>query len=401
MDRKTRAEFLTSKRGRAALASLHEAKLGNSETLPLLTRLRSTFTPEQSAALLSQARLRQQAQPKFPEAHQLFFEAEALEQATTQEIAQQRAAWFDRWAPPGPVLELGCGIGGDTLALAQRRSVIAYEVDPVRLWYARANVATMGLAHRVEFRCQDWTVDLQMGRLPPAAAAFADPSRRVHDRRIFHLAQMQPPIEPLLALQCTIPALGVKVMPGVQDEELPSACGLQFISHEKVCKEAILWFGPLARHKRWASVLTGNGWQQIVASGVMPPLGPLRAGQVLHEPDPAVIRAGAFDELCTALDAHLFDPQIAYLVTDKVQPHPLTRSFVLWEVHPFQLKTLNQRLQALGVSSVELKKRGAPFAPEQLRTRLKLVANGRPAVVIFTRRGDQRLMLIGERVGGQ
>ncbi len=42
---------------------------------------------------------------------------------------------------------------------------------------------------------------------------------------------------------------------------------------------------------------------------------------------PAVIRAGAFAELCALLDAHLFDPQLAYLVADERRPTPLAQAF--------------------------------------------------------------------------
>jgi hypothetical protein len=118
----------------------------------------------------------------------------------------------------------------------------------------------------------------------------------------------------------------------------------------------------------------------------------------LHEPDPAVIRAGTFAPLCHVLGAHLFDSQIAYLVGEPAISHELVQSFRILEIHPFNLKTLQARLQALGISRVELKKRGAPFAPESLRGRLKLPAGDRAGVVIFTRQGEARLMLLAERL---
>ncbi len=146
----------------------------------------------------------------------------------------------------------------------------------------------------------------------------------------------------------------------------------------------------------------------------MPPLGELAPGQVLYEPDPALIRAGCLAWLCRRLIAHQFDPDIAYLAGDAVpdlRPDRLARSlvqaFAIEEIHPFALKLLNQRLQALGVARVELKKRGFPVEPESLRPRLKLAQQGRDAVVIFTRvvdrsgpsHGDEHLMLIGRRLG--
>lgn len=392
-------EFLRSQPAQAALTTLQRSDLADAQTLLLLQDLRRHFTAVEAGALLSLARLRQRATSKFPQAATLFFTAEALEQATAWPIAQWRAAWIDQQAPPGPLLDLGCGIGGDLLALAQRRPVIAFETDPVRLRLAEANVAALGLAQQVEFIEADWTAHLAAGTLPHAAAAFADPARRVDGRRIFTVEAMHPPLSQLLRLQQQLPHLGVKTMPGIGDAEVPSQSGVEFISHEGVCKEAILWFGALVKHRRWASVLIEDGWLSLPGDeGQIPPVGALNAGMVLHEPDPALIRAGVFTALCRQLQAHLFDPQIAYLVSPICQTHPLVQSFVLQEVHGFNLKLLNRRLQALGYHIVELKKRGVPFQPEELRPRLKLPAYGKAGVVIFTRRGDERLMLLGERI---
>jgi len=385
--------------GQKALATLQQADLAEEHTLALLQPLRREFTAAQAGALVSMARLRRRAVTKFPQASQLFFTAEALEQATAWPIAHRRAEWIDAHAPPGPLLDLGCGIGGDLLALAQRREVIAFETDPVRVRLAEANITAVGLRHRVQFVQADWTQALVDGTLPNAAAAFADPARRVNGRRVFSVEAMQPPLSQLLRLQRQIPHLGIKTMPGIQDAEIPAGCGVEFISHAGVCKEAILWFGALVKHLRWASVAIGNDWRVLPGDGVQaPPVGSLAAGDYLHEPDPALIRAGAFTELCRQLQAHLFDPQIAYMVSPVQQTHPLVQTFVIHEVHPFNLKLLNRRLQARGYHIVELKKRGVPFQPEELRPRLKLPATGKAGVVIFTRRGDERLMLIGERI---
>ena len=398
-------DFLLSDEGRTAAAALSDADLADGRLPGLLGRLRRRFTPEQAGALVALARLRQAAAVKFPQAHELFFTAEALEQATHAEVAATHADWLDRHAPPGLLLDLGCGIGGDLLALARRRRVVAYEVDPLRARFAAANAAVLGLAERVEVRVGDWVADLEAGRLPPAAGAFADPARRSGERRIFHLDQVVPPISALLALQAAVPALGVKVMPGVADAELPTACGVEFISHAGVCKEAVLWFGPLRRGRKWATLLRrGEAFSYDGdAEGERPPLGTLAAGQVLYEPDCALMRAGCLAGLCRQWQAQLFDPEIAYLVgapRDDVRPQDtrLAQAFSIDEVHPFALKLLNTRLQALGIAEVELKKRGFPQEPESLRPRLKLARQGRPGVVIFSRRGDEHIMILGQRL---
>ena len=388
--------FLLSAEGRAAASELDA--VDDERLLTELAHLRRRFTAEEAGALVALARLRRRAASKFPDAARLFFTNAALEQATAYPVAVHHANHLHQHAPAGTVLELGCGIGGDTLALAAQRSVIAYEIDPLRLQIAEANVQALGLDARVTFRQADWTAELDAGRLPDAAAAFADPARRIGEQRIFRLDQIQPPISALLQLQAQVPNVGVKIMPGVDKTEIPPHCGVEFISHEGVCKEAVLWFGALATHPMWASVHTATGWQTLPADTSPPPLGPLTAGMTLHEPDPAVIRAGTFVPLCQALGAHLFDAQIAYMVGDTPRTHPMVQSFRILEIHPFHLKTLQARLQALGISRVELKKRGAPFAPESLRGRLKLPAGDRAGVVIFTRQEDARLMLIAERL---
>ena len=79
-------------------------------------------------------------------------------------------------------------------------------------------------------------------------------------------------------------------------------------------------------------------------------------------------------------------------------PRPWLRLSVYWRSPPSASNGSTHACARLEISRVELKKRGAPFAPEDLRGRLKLAAQGRPGVVIFTRLGDQPLMLLAERV---
>ncbi len=397
-------EYLLSPAGQEGLRGLAHADLSEANRLRLVERLRGVHGPQGADALIRQALLRRRARTKFPRAETMYFTAQGLEQATAWAIARRRAAWLHAHLPPGPVLDLGCGIGGDLLALAHHRQVIAYEVDPVRLRFAQANVQALGLDHRVQFHQGDWRPDLANGRLAPAAAAFVDPSRRRRGRRVHGLARMDPPLSALLALRPRVRALAVKAAPGVQSWELPAQVGVTYISHEGVCKEALLAFPPLDRPgARRAWVHTGREWHVLeAAAGPAPPVGSLEPGMILHEPDPAVIRAGAFATLCRLLEAHLLDPDLAYLAGRRpalgTPAAPFVRSFQVEEVHRFHLKTLNRRLRALGVGRVELKKRGAPFAPESLRHRLRLVPGGRPAVVFFTRVGCRPTMILARRL---
>ncbi|MFN2201013.1 MAG: THUMP-like domain-containing protein [Caldilineaceae bacterium] len=391
------ADFLLSREAQRACAGLTSNDLSADRTLATLLRLRGEFSGEEAGAILTLARLRLRAASKFPDAERMYFTPEALEQATAWPVALHRAEWIHRNAPSGSVLDLGCGIGGDTLALATYRRVIAFEKDPVRVQFASANARATGREDRIEFRNADWTSELAASKLPMASAAFVDPSRRIDGRRVFSLQETVPPLSELLRLREQIPNLAVKVMPSVKDAEIPAGCGVEFVSHAGVCKEAVLWFGAFADHTRWASVHAGGGWHKLVAGEDRPPLGALQPGFFLYEPDPAVIRAGAFSELCALLDAGLVDPHIAYLVSPARVGTPFAAAFHILEVHPYNLRRLNARLRQLGISEVELKKRGAPFEPESLRPRLKLPAFGSAGVVFFTRIGSTPTMIIAQR----
>lgn len=402
------AAFLLTAAAQEAAAALAGQDLGPGRTLARLAELRRLFGPEQAGALLSLARLRLRAAAKFPHAERMFFTGPALEQATAWPVALHRAARLDAATQgvDGPFLDLGCGIGGDLLALAQHRPVVGYERDPVRLAFARANAVALGVGERVSLRLDDWGAAVAGRMLPPASAAFADPARRAGARRLFSLRDVIPPLPVLLALSERAAPTAIKVMPGIADGEIPAGASVEFVSHAGVAKEAVLWFGVDGTPGRWASVHDGVRWHEIGAAGVPAPGGPLAAGCLLYEPDPAVIRAGALAELCAQLGAWLFDPQIAYLVAGGAEPFatPFAAAFRIHEVHRFSLKALNARLAARGVAQVELKKRGFPVEPEELRPRLRVQPQGRSAAIFFTRRGDERLMLIGERLtqrGGQ
>lgn len=402
-------DFLFSPRAQAEAERLAALNFPQ-DVAETLHTLRREYTPKEAGALLALVRLRQTARAKFPRAGRLFFTQAALEQATAYDVAHYRANKLHALAQPGALLDLGSGIGGDALAMAELRVVHAYERDPLRCALLQANVCAMNLQDRVTVHCADWQELLAgkestlggAGGLAEGAGAFLDPPRRAGARRLMRLGQILPSWEPIRALQARVGLVCLKLMPGIDDAEIPPGAGVEFVSHAGVCKEAMLWLGEAVEPLRQAAVHDGSRWHSLTAAGGLPPVGALVAGQVLYEPDPAVIRAGAFEELCAQLQAHLFDAQIAYLVSAEPDvprvETPFATAFRIIEVHPYSLKQLNVRIQALGIGEVELKKRGVPFEPESLRGRIKLVAGGEQAVVFFTRQGNKRLMVVARRI---
>ena len=112
--------------------------------------LRSTVDPDLAAAAMSQVTLRERARSKHGEdARSMYFTPDALEQSTRREVAAHRAARVS-FTHPSSVVDLGCGVGGDLLALARRQSgtatpVAGVESDPVRAVLAEANLKALDL----------------------------------------------------------------------------------------------------------------------------------------------------------------------------------------------------------------------------------------------------------------
>lgn len=97
----------------------------------------------------------------------------------------------------------------------------------------------------------------------------------------------------------------------------------------------------------------------------------------LWEPDGAVIRAGLVGELAAEFGGHLLDEHIAYFCTDQAEencagsPHrALAQGYRVLDVLDFNVKRLRHWVQAAGVTSLEIKKRGVDVTPETLRKRL-------------------------------
>ncbi len=373
--------------GQALLGEAMRADLSDGARLRELERLRRRATPEQATAAYEIALLRRRAAEKFTDAGRLYFSREALEQASSEVVACHRAARYQRLFKQNPdsvVADLACGVGGDMLALARVAKVIAIDRDPVRLAMATANAAASGLADRVRVI----QADLEHDAIPHADAIFFDPARRVNGRRVFSLADYQPPISMIERWRKDVPAIGVKVAPGVDDTELESLGDLEaeFISVGGELKEAMLWFGPLAPQPGRRAIVLANG---TIASMFIPkeaqtPVVPLaEPASYLIEPDPAVIRAHLVAWLAAESGAVQLDREIAYLTAMKPLVSPLARSWRVIEWLPFALKRLRVRLRALDAGAVTVKKRGSPLDTTTLARQLS-GSGSRPLVVVLT-----------------
>lgn len=380
-------DFLTTDAGVRFLDQLRDEDLSPSNTLSLLTRLRRDYPAEQSRAALSLAQTRLKAVDKFgDDAGRMFFTADALQQASHPLVRRYRA----QVAQGVSVVDVGCGIGADSLALAGAGgAVLGLDIDPVRVAMARLNGAALGLPARFE------VADVHQG-LPPSDLVFFDPARRDENgKRIFHVERYQPPLS--LLRDWAAPQIMVKLSPGVNLAQLlPYGGGVEFISVNGDLKEAVLWLG-FERVPMMATLLTADEALHWPLPAVMPTVALAEPRGWLVEPDPSLLRAGLVQAVAAAFDGTMLDETIAYFTTEIRPESPWLRSWRILDWMPFHLKRLRAYLRQRGVGQVTVKKRGMAMTPDELIGRLKLKGDAARTLVL-TRYQGQPVVLICEPV---
>jgi hypothetical protein len=362
-------------------------------TMAISERLRREgLDPALVAAALTQSRLRAAGRAKFDDfAAGMLFTQAGLEQATRFSVGARHAQRFAR-AGCTRVADLTCGIGGDAMAFAALGLAVV-AVDSDELTAAIANVNLRHFAETEVRHGDGLTTDLT-----GVDGVFADPARRTASgRRAHDPAAYTPPLDAVLAVRQRVPALGVKVGPGIAHRDLPVDAESQWVSVDGDVVEAGLWFGPLAPDGpgRSALVLRGREATTVRApTDGLPEVGAGEPGGYLYEPDGAVIRAGLVALVAAQTEGRLLDRTIAYVTADHLVPTPLATAYRVLDVMPFGLKRLRTALRERGVGRVTIKKRGTAVVPEQLRAQLGLRGDNEATLVLTRVRGSQQVLLV-------
>ncbi len=375
--------------GQAVLHSAEQLQPAEADFLTHFTQLSRLYPPELARLALEVAILRQEAASKFPFASRLYLTRDAMQQASAYAVSTYRC---QRLRPFTRLADLGCSVGGDTLALAAQAPTLGIDLDGLRLAMARANLDALDLNKRAMFVQADLRQPLPLA--PDSdLALFFDPARRAQGRRVYSVRAYQPTLAIVQTWLPRFPALAVKISPGVSREEIrPYDAELEFISLHGELKEAVLWFGPLKTVSNRATLLPGPH-SLVAMEGVSPQL-PLHEPQAyLYEPDPAVLRAGLVASLGQSLGAAQLDADIAYLTGDQALETPFARRWEVEDWFPFQLKRLRDALRQRHVGHVVVKKRGSPLQPEALIRDLRLKGDQQRVVFLTHLRGRPIVIL--------
>jgi hypothetical protein len=383
----------------ARLAALDAVAEGKSGDLAVAVRLRREYPANLVAAATAQHELRLAARAKFGLAMEMLFTRGGYEQSSAEPIAAYRAG---RFGAGRRVADLCCGIGGDLIALAPGREVLAVDRNWVHARLATHNAGVYGVAGHVR-ACVADVRDISLAGID---AVFIDPARRDGPRR-FRAGVCEPPLDWCLSLAERVPAVCVKAAPGLPADLVPAGWEAEFIADGRDLKEAVLWSPALSTSRRRATILPGGhtlaaqpgaGASADVPAGV-PVAEP---GEYLLDPNPAVTRAGLVEDLARELGAWKIDPRIAFLAVPRDVRTPFARTLRVIESAPWNEKQFGRRLRDLGVGAADLRRRGLAGDVEQIHRRLKLAGPHR-ATVVLTRVDDKPWGLIcadpGSRLG--
>jgi hypothetical protein len=373
---------LLSPAGRALLDEVMAAPAEPAAELGVAERLRARWPAELVAAAFAQRELRLAARAKFGLAERMLFTRQGLEQASAEAVARHRAR---RYQGVAVLADLCCGIGGDLVALAPGRAVLAVDLDPVHLRMAAENAAVHGAGEGVE----TLLADARAAPLGGIEAVFVDPARRAGGRR-FGPGASEPPLAWCLGLAGLLDAVGVKAAPGLPLDLVPAGWEVELVADGRELKEAALWSPALATAARRATVLPGG---ETLTPAPGPPVACAPPGAYLLDPNPAVTRAGVVETLARALGAWKLDERIAFLSASEPPHTPFGRPLRVEASMPYGLKRLRAHLRALGVGAVDIRRRGLAGEVDELRRRLRLDGDRR-ATVVLTRVLDQPWALV-------
>lgn len=327
------------------------------EAVPATRRalwLQGRYSPELCRTAQELLLARERAARYYPLAQKMYFTKNALEQATTQAVADYHSSLFPS---DTVVVDAGCGVGSDSLALARRGSkVIGVDINPVHCLYARLNSEITGLADKITVVC----ADLLRWPLGRAHWLFADPMRRNSNGRLMNPEEWTPPLSYYLQAKPGVPNGVVKASPMLKpDPALLSNRQMSYLEFDGECKEALISWGDCARYLGMRVAVNVNTGSEMLSE----PVSAVRfapVGNYLIDPSSAVLAADMLPQLACNLNAWRISPYCGYLSSDEFVSSPFAQHYRVTNSFKFQKNRMRAYLLDQSISKVILKKRGLP-----------------------------------------
>ena len=379
---------------RAALAATPHDPLAAGAAL---RRRHPDLAPDRAAAVLEQAALARLAADRYGITEPLLLTRDGLEAATRPAVAARRARLLVA-SGARRVVDLTAGLGFDARAFAAAGlDLVAVERDPVTAVCLRHNCPA---ARIVEADATDPLVLAGLlADLGPEDVVFVDPARRdpagPRDRATGRARperdpeRWSPPWSFVAAL--AHPRVVAKVAPGFTP---PADWAAEWVSVDRTVVECAAYSWP-ALAAAGQAVVIGTGQETIVPVTSSPLAVAGELGTWIHEPDPAVVRAGALASLAEQEGMLAVDPAGTWLTGPRPSTCPALRSHLVVEELRGSPRQQRRRLADLGIRRATVKSRDVDVEPRQVLRSLGLT-EGPGHVLALTRRDGQSITLLVE-----
>lgn len=357
------------------------------------------LTQNEVDTLIDLVHFRTRGRDKFPRASKMRFTREGLAMASGKAAAEYRT-WKirSRLGSVNKVLDVGAGIGGDTIAMALRWKVISVENDPEMVELLKHNIGVYGVVENVTIIEGDITELIQSDEfketLSDLDAIFYDPSRRNDAGRTVKTEEYTPPLDFVIELQKICPNLCVKISPGTDIQRIRYDCDIEVISNRGRVREVVLWFGGLKqspdKHTKFATKLPEKITVERI-EGLKTKETDIQT--FLYEPDPAFIKGWLVDTLAAKYELTRIHPTLAYLTGSNLERTPLLKPYRVLSVVDNSPELISKTLGEFGIGMIDFKARGVKV---DLRTIHKEIrGNGRgKGLVVFTKIGEKEKAVI-------
>ncbi|XZE22305.1 class I SAM-dependent methyltransferase [Pirellulaceae bacterium SH449] len=352
--------------------------------------------------LREQGELAALAKNKFPESHNWFWTRTLLEQASDRWCANETAADFPSHAE---VVDICCGAGADTLALAARcKSVRAIDAAATSVHLLKANAklqnrsiqSSCQLAEEVTLHAHDYL--------------HIDPDRRTTGKRVTAVEGLQPSWPTVRRLVEEAGGSSIKVAPATPWSELeilPEV--VRFLSRDRSVRQQ-RWLWGLERWPRGSivvSVLSGNTWvhevflQSELDTACSRESLATDVAAFVADYDPGLRAARVSGLLAERIGCQMLDSAGGYFTANACHPHGMVRWFRSLDLLTMDAKKLRAYARSAGVGVWELKSRGVAVDLDKLRKDLPTTPGSeRTLTLLFAKVCGRPRVIVAEPVGG-
>ncbi|MFW9874034.1 MAG: hypothetical protein ACFFG0_13080 [Candidatus Thorarchaeota archaeon] len=351
--------------------------------------------------ILEEVHIKIKGKKKFSRAKLMKFNREGLAQASSKYVAEYRT-WKmrQRLGPIHASLDVGSGIGGDTIAMGMRWKVFSVEINPHTLDMQKHNVNVYNVKKNVDFIPGDILKLIDdaefQEKIKEINCIFFDPSRRSQGKRTVKIEEYKPPLSLVEKLKLISENICVKAAPGVGLSYITSYdCDIEVISYKGEVKETVLWFGKFKINSEKNSIIATKLPEKIslVQESLKYKITLSKPKKYVYEPDPAFIKAHLIAEIAKKYTLFQMSNKIAYLTSDSFIDTPILKCYNVLAYKALDYNLINETLNELNLGKMDFKARGVKIDLKHIHNKVRSAGKNK-GLIIFTRISNNPAALI-------